>query len=172
MNHADDRLVGPGVILGVAEALVQDLHDVLQLVAESGVRDVDQGMRTLADGLAPQLGRAVLGYDDVGVVLVGAHGGTRSQPRHYLRDGVVLGGGAQADEPLPVLGEPCAAGEIRLPARGGVVLARDLLRSALPQEIHLYRCVDGDDVVYLREQARVVRFVHGPHAYSPCSCRH
>ena len=127
-----------------------------QLVAEVGVRNGDQLAGTLAEAAAAQMRHAVLGDDVVHIVLARRDDGARGEDGLDLADRAALGRGREGDEALTAAGLAGAADIVDLAAGAGHVLRADRLGADLAEEVDLDRRVDGDHVVVLADDVRVV----------------
>ena len=131
-----------------------------QFVAEVGVRDGDELAGTGAEALAAQMRNAVLGNDVVHIVLAGCDDSAGCQNGLDLADRAALGRGRERDEALAALGLACAAHIVDLAAGAGHVLRTDRFRAHLSEQIDLQRRIDGDHIVVLADDVRVVDVVH------------
>src|ERR1035437_307263 len=131
-------------------------REILEIGAELRVGYLDERFDTLAQGLAVQVGDAVLGDDVVDVAARGDHAGAGLELRNDARDRTVPGGGRQGDNRQPTLGAGGAAQKIPLPADAAVGSAAHGVRADLPGEVHFDGRVDGHHAVVLGDHERVV----------------
>ena len=87
-----------------------------ELVAEVGVGDGNQLLGAFTQTVSPQVCNAVLGDDEVYIVLGGGDDGTGGEDGLDLGDGVILCGGGEGDEAFAALGLAGAADKVHLTA--------------------------------------------------------
>ena len=125
--------------------------------AEARIRDLDEGRRPLAHGLAVQVGDAVLRHHVVDVAAAGHDAGPRLQGRNDPRDGPVFRRRRQRDDGLAALRTRRPADEVDLTADAAVEQRSERVGTDLPGEIHLDGRVDRGHPVVLRDHERIVR---------------
>jgi hypothetical protein len=128
---------------------------------KSGVRDADEGVGALAQGLAVQVDRAVLGHDPVDVSAARHDTGAELQGGRDARDRALRRRGGQRQNGLAPLRERRAMDEVHLSADARVDPVADGVRADLTGEVDLERRVDRRDLVVLANERRVVRAVAG-----------
>src|SRR5262249_40722149 len=137
--HAQERLRPRALKTGAA------LASFAQLLAEVGVGDPDQSLRSLSIGRQPEVRDAGFG-DDVVQVVSGCGDEIRAQGRHDRRDPLVAAAGRRlkAEEALAALALSRADDELLLPAHTRVLATAQRVGHDLAGEIDRQRAVDAD----------------------------
>src|SRR5690349_13740986 len=120
-----------------------------ELAPKIRVCDVDQGLRTFADTLAPELGDAVLRDDVVHVTTARDHAGPFFEHALDAAHAAVPGRRGQRDDRPPAAAASSAAYEVNLPANPGKEATRKRVGRDLSREIDGQRRVDRDHAVVL-----------------------
>src|SRR5574341_1642273 len=123
------------------------------------VRDFDELLRALANGLAIQVGYAVLGYHIADVVTGGHHTCALFQHAGNARDECAIlhrRRAGQGDNWYAVLGPRGAIDEIKLAADATIKLGADAVGTDLPGEVHFDGRIDRDHTFILRDHEWVV----------------
>ena len=123
------------------------------------MRDGDELAGTLTEAAAAQVRHAVLGDNIIDVVLARRDDGARREDGLDLADRAALGRGGEGNEALAAAGLAGAADVVDLAAGAGHMLRADRLGTDLTEEVDLDRRVDGDHVVVLADDIRVVDIV-------------
>ena len=125
--------------------------------------DGDKLLCSLTEASAAQVGDAVLGDNVVNIVLTCGADCARSEDGLDLAYRAALCGGGEGDEALAALGLACASDIVDLAARAGHMLGTDRLCADLAEEVDLESRIDGDHIVILADDGRVVYIVNRQH---------
>src|SRR6476660_1042374 len=118
--------------------------------------DLDQGIRSFADGLAVQIDDAVLRDHVADQSARGDDTGPRIQQWDDAGDRAILGRRGQSDDRLPALRSRRATQEIHLTANTAVEPCPDRVRANLAGEVNLECRIDRNHVVVSRNQKRII----------------
>ena len=142
------------------EALLEFLG---KFFAEFWMRNGNQTLCALAERLTAKLRHAVLGDNIIDIAAAGGNRTAGGNGCNNLRCRLVLGGRVQRNDGTAALGQVCAAHKVHLTADAGNLAQADCLGTDLPLQIDLDAGVNGNHVVVLRDNGRIVADIHWKH---------
>ena len=129
------------------------------------MRDLDELSGALAQGLALQLGNAVLGHHIVHIVAAGGHGRALINERNDLRDGALGGGAGHGHNGAPAPAHIGAADKVYLPAHAADLPQTHAGGNHLAHQVHLHAGIDGNKVIVLADDTGIIDIVHRHHGH-------
>ena len=132
-----------------------------KLCSEVGVSNGDELAGAGAERFTSKVGNAVLCDDIVNIIFAGSYNCTGLEDRFDAAYSAVFGGRGECDKALAALGKGSAAYIVNLAAGTGHVLGSDAFSADLTPNIALQRGVDGNHIVILADDCRVVYIVYG-----------
>ncbi len=120
------------------------------------MRDRDQRHGPLAHVDPVQVDRPILGNHPMYVAARGDHAGPVVEPRHNPRDRPARPGRGHGHDRLAAATARRAADEVHLPADAAVEPEPDRVGADLPGQVDLQTAIDGDHVVVLGDDERVI----------------
>ena len=125
------------------------------------MRDADERFCALLVGLATQIRDAVFGHDELGLVAWGGHDAAWRKEEADLRDASARCGRVDHDDRFAALAHGGAPYEINLSACARCLFVTKRFSSNLPEQIDLNAGIDGDEVLVLRNDRRIVHVFDG-----------
>ena len=132
-------------------------------MAKVRVGNRDQGFGSLPDRFATQTGNANLGDDKINVIFADTDVSARREHSDNPRHATVTRGRRQYQNVLTTPRTVGSAGKIKLPTRAGVRCSAVTLRAALADQINLHAAVDGNQLIVLAGNTRIIGEINGVH---------